>query len=66
MSDTEPECDLDISEDKDSYDIRMNIKQLMIKTGPVIMTGFYSIILHDLFPNINMHQYNYIVINKNY
>lgn len=22
-------------------------------------------ILHDLFPNIDVHQYNYIVINKN-
>ena len=29
MGDTEPECDLDISEDKDSYDIRMNIKWLL-------------------------------------
>lgn len=26
MGDPEPECDLDISEDEDSYDIRMNIK----------------------------------------
>ena len=29
MGDTEPECDLDISEDEDSYNIRMTIKRLL-------------------------------------
>ena len=29
MGDTEPEYDTDISEDEDSYDIRMNIKWLL-------------------------------------
>ena len=62
MGDTEPEYDTDISEDEDSYDIRMNIKWLLRASHS---TGLYSIILHDLFPNIDIHQYNYIVINKN-
>ena len=29
MGDSEPEYDTDISEDEDSYDIRMNIKWLL-------------------------------------
>ena len=38
----------------------------MVTERPVIVTGFYIIILHDLFPNIDIHQYNYIVLNNNY